>query len=92
MTATVVSIFKCDACGGRAKRVDVEFQGEVRATINACEECLARTREDLKAAEPLFAELLRWGVSRAAANAMMTSLLDHDEFKAGEVRAPNEGA
>jgi hypothetical protein len=78
---SVTPLFRCGRCGATGKPVDVALREKVVATAYACDDCIEKTANELAMVRPVFDELLRRGVPRDTANAMMTTMLEHPSFR-----------
>ena len=77
--SNVIPLRKC-TCGHAGVLVDLEWQGTVVGEFVACADCIGETRAAFDAGRPVFEKLLRMGVGRGPANAMMLALFDHPDF------------
>lgn len=79
---TIHALFTCGRCGGPGRPVDLELNDVKQDTIHACSKCLAECEEELAEMRPVFDALIKAGVPRVAANAMMVTLGEHPEWTA----------
>lgn len=72
----ITPLLPCPQCGEVSNPVDLEYQGEIVATIRSCPECLEAAKQLLDSVCPVFDAMITAGVTRELANETMTFLLD----------------
>jgi hypothetical protein len=73
--ADVTPLRRCRRCGEAAKPVDLDYRGEVFATIDVCDACVDETNAELARMRTVFDAMVVAGVSRELANETMTYML-----------------